>query len=574
LSKLRRNVPQTKIEADEPIISEQDVWSVVEFARSMAGMNYLTPELINATMRDITLNPAAASQADLEDALKNPKTNEARIQAFSQSFELTNMTYKRLLAYLGNLLSWDITYTSNNVKAKDFTSSKYLNDLDIAETFLDRFNYKKEFTTVVKEMLRNDAYFGCLRETGDMYVLQELPNEFCKITGRWERGFLFSFNMYYFLRPGVDIDMYPKFFKKKFNEIWGDPNTNREYRPHLPPELRGGSAWIYWVDVPVDVGWCFKLTPELATRLPYFTPLFNDLVLQGLMRNLQKNINMSVASRMIMGEVPMLNKETKATVKDSIAISPELLGKFMALVKSAISESVKMASAPLTNMQGISFPSENGVYDSYLRTTLATSGVNSNLIFSSNIKPNAIETQLSLNVDEQLMTVLYTQFNDFLNYQINKLTKTFKFMCELEGTSFFTNRDGRITDVMTLFAQGIVLPQKIAAAYGMKPAAFRKQMQEAKATGFMDMLTPPALLMQEAQTDAALEIADKTEETQLKVGKQAAKLAPKPVAAPAAGKLAGDKGGRPKAKASKLSDSGAQTRADSSNVGRGGKSTG
>jgi len=212
--------------------------------------------------------------------------------------------------------------------------------------------------------------------------------------------------MYWFIQPGVDINMYPSFFKRKYNQLWGGSNKDKKYKPSIAPELRASSSWIYWVDIPVTFGVCFKLSPELGARLPYFTPLFNDLILQGLMRNLQKNISMAAASKMIMGEVPMLNRDSKATVKDTIAVSPELLGKFMALLKSAISDAVKVASAPLQNIKGISFESDNEMYDSFLRTALASSGVNTNLIFSSNIKPNAVETQLSLNVDEQMMTAL------------------------------------------------------------------------------------------------------------------------------------------------------------------------
>ena len=244
------------------------------------------------------------------------------------------------------------------------------------------------------------------------------------------------------------------------------------------------------------MGVCFKLSPEVATRLPYFTPLFNDLVLQGLMHNMQKNMNMAAASKIIMGEVPLLNKEIKATVKDSIAISPDLLGKFMALVRNAITESIKIASAPLHDIRGISFDTDNDMYDKYLRTALASSGINTNLIFSSDIKPNAIETQLSLNVDEQMMKSTYPQFQDAINYQLSKLTKNFKFTIEFEGTEFFLDRSERLKDAMTLFNQGIVLPQKIAAAIGMKPSQFRKHMEEAVANNFIPSLTPPSVEMQ------------------------------------------------------------------------------
>lgn len=539
---------------EEILLSENDVWSVIEFARAMSGglygSSYLNPELISGRMKDITLNPLAATEEMLATAMANPKNYESQLQGFSQSFELSSMVYKRLLTYLANMLSFDITYTSN-AKPEDYNTPKYKKDLDVVENFLDRFDYKREFRIAIKEMLRNDAFFGCFVDTGDKMVIQELPSEYCKITGKWGNGFLFSFNMYWFMMPGVDIEMYPPFFKKKYKEIWQNPSAVQNYIPSLPPEFRDKSSWIYWVDVPSTLGVCFKLTPELATRLPYFTPLFNDLVLQGLMRNLQKNINMAAASKIILGQVPLLNKEIKATVKDSIAISPDLLGKFMALVKNAISDSIKVASAPLEDMKGISFDSDNEVYEQYLRTALASSGVNSNLIFSSNIKPNAIETQLSLNVDEQLMTALYSQFDSFMDYFINKYTRTFKFNFEFEGTEFFLNRDKRLENAMTLFDKGIILPQKIAAAIGIKPAHLRRQMEEAKAFKFVENLTPPAV-----------EQAKKTAEFN-------AQLLPNDPSGEKTGE--GSKKGRPRKPESELSDEGVQTRTEGTNIGRGGK---
>ena len=544
---------------EKELITQQEVWDVVNFARSMSGMyghQYLTPDLINSRLKEISLNPMQATQDDLDKAMKNPRENETQLQKFSQDFEIRSMVYKRLISYLANMLAFDITYTSNAIP-KDLTTPRYQKDLEGVEEFLEKFEYKKELRVVVREMLRNDAFFGCFVETDNKYVLQELPSEYCKITGRWEGGFLFSFNMYWFIQPGVDINMYPSFFKRKYNQIWGGKNKDKKYMPSIDPELRARSSWVYWVDIPVTFGVCFKLSPELGARLPYFIPLFNDLLLQDLMRNLQKNVSMAAASKMIVGEVPMLNRDAKATVKDSIAVSPELLGKFLALVKSSISDSIKVASAPLNDIKGISFDAENEIYDKYLRTALASSGVNTNLIFSSDIKPNAIETQLSLNVDEQMMTALYEQFNYFMEYFINRKTKTFKFAINFEGTEFFTNREIRLNNAMDLFDKGIIMPQKIAAALGMKPAHLRKHMEEAKANGFMSLLTPPSVEEQ----------------------KQLLKVNPALGAMPASKSTTSDKPtssssskrGRPRKSTAEIGEEGQNTRDEASNVGRGGK---
>jgi len=545
---------------DDIELTESDVWDVIKFSRSMSGLygnQFMTPDMINSRLKDISLNPMEITQVKLDNAMKSPKDNESILQKFSQELEIQSMVYKRLMTYLSSMLSFDITYTSD-VDEKEFDTPRYRSDLKLAEDFLEKFEYKKELRIVVRELLRNDAYFGCFVETKNKYILQELPSEYCKITGRWEGGFLFSFDMSWFMQSGVDINMYPSFFKRKYNQLWGSKKKKQRYIPSISPELRRGSSWTQWVDIPTTFGVCFKLSPELATRLPYFLPLFNDLVLQGLMRNLQKNANMAAASKMIMGEVPMLNKDAKASVRDSIAISPELLGKFMALVKAAVSSSIRVASAPLQNITPISFDSETDIYESYLRTTLASSGINTNLLFTSDVKTNSIETQLSLNVDEQMMTSLYEQFNYFMDYFINKRTKRFKFTIAFEGTEFFLNRQDRFETAVTLFNMGMVLPQKIAAAIGMRPSQFRKQLESARLNKFLEKITPPSVEQARKLEEISPTSENKTNNPISK--KISTKDAPGVKA----------KRGRPLKKDSELDDEGQETRDGGGNLGRGG----
>lgn len=551
-------------ENKENLLTQEEVWDVVEFARYLNGYSnmMLTPDLINSRMKQINLNPIAATEALLTAAMKDPKGHEEELQAFSQNFELVSMVYKRLISYSANMLSFDITYTSD-AKPDDYKLPRYKKDLENVESFLDKFEYRKEFRAAVRGMLRNDAYFAAFFDLGNRYILQELPSEYCKITGRWEGGLLFTFNFEWFNQPGVDISMYPDWFKQKYVEL----NEKRKqiyneidkYKPYLPVNKRGNSYYMTWVDVPPEVGVCFKFSPELATRLPYFTPLFNDLVLQPTVRALQQNMNMAEASKMIVGEVPMLNKEVKATVRDSIAISPDLLGKFLALVKSGISDAVKLTGAPLQNFKSIDFEGNNELYDSYLRTALATSGVNTNLIFSSNVKPNVIETQLSLNVDEQLMGALYEQFEEYLGYQANLRTKYFKFIFVFEGTDFFVNRDARYQKAMELLDKGIVLPQKIAAAMRMKPAELRRQMEEASAMDFVSKLTPPSFAQQKEMAEINAKAAERNAEITAKNNQNQNPDEEK------------EDAGRPRKSAGELSDEGAETRASGANIGKGGK---
>jgi len=522
-----------KIAEKEILLSKEEIAQVFdfyEFARSLSNPT-LSPFLVNERMMDINTNPLAATQAGLDAALANPKGSELQLQGYSESFEILSQPYKRLLSYLGAMLAWDLTYTCVNAQKEDYGSPAYKKDLKILETFLDRFDYEREFEIAVKEMLRNEAFFCLPRMDGEKIVLQEFPTSptYTKITGRWEYGLLWSANMLWFILPGVDIDSFPPFFAKKYRELWGNKKPG-SYLPSLSPELRGSSSYVYWQDIGTDVGWCFKLSPEIATRFPYYTGLFHDLILQGTMRNLQKNVNIAAASKLLVGSVPFL-KDAGTKVKDALSMSPEVLGKFMQLMQSGLGDSVKVIAAPLSDLEGVEFQADNEIYPSYLKNMLAASGVNSNLIFTSDVRPNQLESQLSLNADEALMLSLYPQFNSFLDYHINKLTKKFKFKFTFEGTNFFTNRETRLETQIKLMDKGIVLPQKIAAAVGMRPSELRRMMEESDANGFIEKLTP---IISSAQ-------------------------------------MSPDSTGRPKKSESDLGDAGAETRGAGSNLGRGGK---
>lgn len=533
---------QSPLQVNENLLTEEQVkqvWDFAQFALSLntgSGMypGVLTPMLLNAREKDLNVNPLYATQDQLDNALKNPKDNEVALQSISEGFEILSQPYKRLISYLGNMLSFDMTYNPINAEKDDYTSNAFKKEEKAIEAQLDRFQYEDVFQQVIRELLRNEAYFCSPRFDAENIVLQELHASptYSMITGRWDYGFLFSYNMYFFLLPGVDISMYDPFFSRAFNSLWGKNGKLKEYQPHITPELREASSWVYWQDVPPPTGWAFKLTPELAVRLPYFVGVFNDLILQPLIRNLQKSIQMAEASKLIAGQVPFL-KNTQSQVADQISMNPDTLAKFLQLVSSAVSSAVKTMAAPLDNIQGINFTGDNEMYSSYWKNTLGMTGVNTNLIYSGNARPNMMESQLSLNTDEQLMYTVYPQFEQFMNYNINQQAqvKKFRWKFNFEGTRFFTNRNERFERQQWLVQNGIVMPKKISAAIGMRWPDMRRQMEEAKANGFVDSLTPVL---------------------------QAAQLSMKG-------------GGRPETPDSKLSDAGEQTKSDGENLGRGGK---
>ena len=117
-----------------------------------------------------------------------------------------------------------------------------------------------------------------------------------------------------------------------------------------------------------------------------------------------------------------------------------------------------------------------------------------------------------------------------MDYFLGKVTKRFKFHCYFEGMDMKYDRDERMEAATGLAGLGMVLPQSFAASRGIPPHVFMRQLAEAKALNFVENLTPIVPAAQQAKT-----------------------------------------GGAPQKDESSLSESGAATRGQGNNLGRGGK---
>lgn len=522
-----------KKQTDEQTIDE--FWDYVEFSRNLGLFNQiLTPDLVNQQLKNITLNPLQSTADQIDTALASPKDNESNLIGYGQNFELTDMLYKRQLLYIGNLPSWDLSYVCTNAEDdEDYNSAAYRKDEKIAREFLDKFDYKAEFSTIFRQLTRQESFFGILRDEGDKYIIQELPYQFCKITGKFEYGLLYDLNMYFFIQAGVDINGYPNAIKKKFNQVFGNKKIT-EYVPSASLDSRTGK-YVYYVQTsPEDNFWMWKMTPEIVTQVPFFAAMFPDLVLRPLVRNLQKNRYIQQASKLLVALIGM-NKENKSgNVRDQINISPETAGRFINLMRTGINSAITVTGGPWQDVKTVEYDTgtsgSQNILDQYTKVTVGSGGNNTRLLYNSSDKSNALETTNSIAIDEALAIHIYPWFSNFLDYYINKKTKKYKFHFWFEGTTLPASKENRMKEAVDTANLGIVLPHKFSSALGMNPFNFERQLQMARSKKFVDKLTPIISAFQQSS----------------------------------------DKGGRPQKSQSKLDDDGLQTRESGSNLARGG----
>lgn len=487
----KSNKKQVHSKSASALISKEEVYNVLEFATAVySGLypNVYTPDLVSSRLKDITLTPQIATLEKINTALSSPKDNEEQLIGYSQWLELNSMLMKRLMLYFSGMMSFDWNYVVTNIKdEKEYSSPAYKKDIQIVADFFDKLDVKDAFKTAMRQMLRNETYYGVLREDEQKYVLQELPRQRCKITGRFDYGLVYDFDMNWFIQPAVSLDMYPSVFKKMFKRAFMKSGSE-DYNPALDINMRD-TNWVYWVQTsPADGFVAFKLFPEIATNIPFLAPFMPDAIMQPVIRALQLDNYIADASKLIAGQVPFL-KESKANVKDAIALDPTTLGKFLGLMKSALPAVIKVISAPLENISPIEFKGNTELYDSYLSTAASSSGVNSRLIYSKD-RQNVLETKISVEIDTNVLKPVYTQFSNMLEYWVNQRTKKYKFRFMFEGFETAIDRETRFERVSKLAEQGIVLHQKYASALGVSPFDLVRMMQETRAMGFVDKLTP------------------------------------------------------------------------------------
>ena len=448
---------------------------------------YFTPDTVNRQMQNINMNPVQANIDEIEKALNSPKDSEEILREYAQSFENNNMYYKRLARYFPDMASFHMSFDCINIeKDSEYNSKEFKNDLKVLDEFSSKFNYKEEFQMVLRQLIRQGVYYGILRTDESKYCLQELPPDYCKITGRQPYGLLFDFNMYWFIgNYGVDINMYPKIFKKMYRDVFN--KTNTLYKPSGKVDKRN-STFVYWHQCsPADGFWCFKVSPELATILPYFSPMFPNLSFAKIARNLQHDKYFIEASKLLVGIIGF-NKDTKSgQVANQINITPDLLGKFLGVARQGLNRQIGLVALPMDSIETVDFDVDsNNIEEDYLSNNAAQSVASYQSLYATE-KLNSHQSKLASAIDMNFVNAMYDMFSDFVEYYVNSMTKKYKFRIKFSDM-YIPDDQQRITSMFKDYsALGFVDIQMAARAADMNPFEFSRHMKISKAMGIDDL---------------------------------------------------------------------------------------
>lgn len=493
-------------EKQEPLTSAQ-VYDVLAFAENAYRVAYgvdakfssfsdfsgaYTPQLTNERLTEIAGNPRNLSSEQLQALLKDPAANQNKLIGYSEFLKFTDAVVKRTLGYLGNLPSFDYTFTCTNINSpEEYSSKEYLEDLQTVKDFLSKFDVRGQFAYINRRTFETDAFYSVFRMDGGRYEFQELPYDYCLLTGKnLEWGFQFDFDLSWFLKMGLSLDQYPPIFKKMYDNVmttkYGD-----KYDPSNPLKKRKGtfSLWSQTSSLPNKGNFaCFKMNSDIYTSIPFMSPAFMDAINKPLIRSLQNDQYIIAAQKIMIGLIPLLKDQKSGQIKDALAVSPETMGKFLGLLKQGLSNAIKITGAPFEDVKQVEFDTPTtSMYQQASTSLAASSGVTSRLIYSTD-RMSATEVVYSAEIDEMISNSVYPQYEKWLSSQINFFTKKYKFSFKFEGTKYSENRKRRLENALKLADKGIVMPDKIAASLGMDIFEMKAHIEQSKYDNFQDLL--------------------------------------------------------------------------------------
>lgn len=520
---------------EEKLLTFQEAQSVVDFAQALYAYDtfgYWSPQLSNSLLQGLNNNPKTPTGEDIRTALSAYKENSENISGYMEFMQMYDMIFSRTLQAYCNALSFDLMPVCKNAYTQaDYESDEYAADKRRIYDFLDKFDYRAEFAKVVKQIMTHEAYFVWFRKTkwgnkGMKYALQVLPQDRCLLTGYWEKGMLFDFDMTYFLQPGVDIDGFDPAFKKYYQRVFGaDGKSLEDYRPTNPLNKRNGTYAMWTQTSPADGAWVFKATPSNFNTTPFLAPFLKNAIRNDEIERLQYNKDVASAYAILAGEIRLFDNAKSGTQANQFAIDPKTLGGFMQKAKLGLGSLVKVAAMPTENVKFHQFEDKNtDMYSNQLATSAGVGSGVSRIIYSTDRQSNA-EIEAGLRDMYETMKPLYSQFSNFMEFFANQITKKYKWSFEFDGSNYSFERKERLDRILKYAEKGMMLPPAAwASVMGVKPQVFENMLQESKWSGWNALWQLPM----NANTTS--------------------------------GNISGDVGGRPRSDDSTLTDSGEASR--------------
>lgn len=471
-----KNKSQTPTEDGNEILQQQ----IQQFASSlkqqinqMNNMNKAIPQVGQDFTQSVNISPVAPTQKQLVEWLKNPSRFGKQLRDASQYLENCIMQYQRSIKHMASIMTFEYDLRPLDAMPKE-TQEKvtYMNSRDTCNNVLRRLNLKYQFEKINWEIMQSGVQFIYLRETDKFITLQELPRDFCYITGSWDLGFTYAIDLTFFdkianarfLAPDF-YDYYEIFCKMRQLGLGGQEIISYQYYP-----------------IPVEKGFVFTFDPIHAQATPPLKGVFKDALEILSYKDLLKQKTTLDTWKLIAQKIPYDEKNQKFIVEMNQAT--EIVNMLQQLMPSG----VRTFASPFTP-QEINFnqsQSMNNMVGTGEDLYWKSIGISGNLYGDKN--SSAMGILLSLQADFGFVEHLYQQYENFTNWLLMLNSKTYSWQVKIYGNRYTKTED--LKTYSSLVSSNNMPVGKLFGLAGYEPFEVVPLLELEKELGLKELMTP------------------------------------------------------------------------------------
>ena len=168
------------------------------------------------------------TKSQIQSAL-NTKNIEL-LRQYSQYFYSVSGEYRRLVEYYGKLFTQDFIVFPRAKREDLMDYESFSKKIEKVKNYVMNSSISETCLEIATLVVRDGAFFGYEREIDGMYIMQQLPTQYCRTRYKMKGVYISEFDFRYFdqFRNAKDLDeqlsAFPKEFKSLYNAYKSDQN--------------------------------------------------------------------------------------------------------------------------------------------------------------------------------------------------------------------------------------------------------------------------------------------------------------------------------------------------------------
>ena len=397
---------QEEINREEDMIADAKGWNI-GLSKKFALINRLITRDLNEYRATYGPSFFMYRKDDINRFLSNPYKFEKELRKAILYIYCASPHFRRLIQYFTSLT--DLAYIVSPYKLFD---PKSANKKTVNRNYrrvlnaLSSMSIKTQFPKIITVCLRDDVFYGTMWVTEDSITIQQLPSNYCRVSSIEGNVLNVAFDFSYFSTREQLLDFYPEEFRRKYEKIY-----------------KKNTLTSRWIELDAPTSFAIKYNSDiLEYAIPPFAGLLRDIFDIDDYKLLKKAREEIENYALLAMKLPMDDdgnwmldyKKAEEFWRNLDAVMPEDIGSVL---------------TPM-DIDKISFERSNtGDTDTVVEaedSLFSAAGVSS-LLFN-NKKASANALLLSIKVDQELTFSIVKSIEDMLNryIQYQSYGKNFK----------------------------------------------------------------------------------------------------------------------------------------------------